>query len=79
MTVSMLLPVRVDEPRDDDEARRVDDLGVDRLEAGPDRRDAVVLDEDVTAEDVADRRVHREHVATLEQHSIRHQRLVHYD
>ena len=47
--------VRVDEARHDDAARGVDHLGVADLERRADGGDPIVLDQDVAAEDVADR------------------------
>ena len=48
------------------------DLGVARVELAADRRDRVVLDQDVSAEDVADLRIHAEDVTAAEQNAIRH-------
>ena len=51
---------------------RVDDLGVTDVEVAADGRDRVVLDQDVSAEDVSDLRIHGEDVAAAEQNAIRH-------
>src|SRR5207248_8140570 len=64
--------VRVDEAGDDDAVGRVDHLGVARVDRRADRGDAVVLDEDVAAEDVADLRVHAQDVTAPDQYSLRH-------
>jgi hypothetical protein len=63
----VLVMVRVDEPRHDDHAAGVDDLGR-RVEIRPDRRDFGTLDQDVGLLEVADGRIHRQHGAALEQH-----------
>ena len=39
---------------------------------GADRRDRVVLDQDVSAEDVSDLGIHAEDVAAAEQNALRH-------
>ena len=48
------------------------DLRVARVEVLADGCDAVVLDEDVAAEDVADVGIHAQDVAAAEQNSLRH-------
>ena len=47
----------VDEARDDDVAGGVDDVRAVRLQVRPDRRDAVVLDEDVGSRQLPESRV----------------------
>ena len=60
------VPVGVDEARDDDLARAVDDLGVG-LDGGLDADDLVVLDQHVAGGPVPDVRVHRQDGAALEE------------
>ena len=65
------VPVRVDEPRHDDHAARVDLLGIAYLEASADLDDHPVLDEHVAVRDLADLGVHRDHEAVANEQSLR--------
>src|SRR5690606_16208925 len=64
--------VGVDEAGDDDVAGDVDDLGVGRFQVGADGGDLRAFDEDVAPSQVAQLRVHRDHVTTLQQHAGSH-------
>ena len=63
--------VRVDEPRHDDHAARVDLLGIAYLETSADLDDHPVLDEHVAVRDLADVGVHRDHEAVANEQSLR--------
>ena len=65
--------MRVDEAGDDDVAGDVDHLGVDVAQVGADGGDAAVLDEDV-ADQVAQVRVHGEHVPAPQEQPVGHGR-----
>ena len=64
--------VGVDEPRDDDAIGGVDHLRVADVERRRDGGNAVVLDQEVTAEDVPERGIHRQHMATSQQRPPAH-------
>jgi hypothetical protein len=66
------VPMRVDEPGHDDAARDVDDLGLGRVDAVSDGRDALAFDEDVGSEEVPRPRIHREDVTAAEQNALGH-------
>src|SRR5207247_7486377 len=61
------MPVRIDEAGDDNAAGGVDHLRVARLEPAAHGRDALVLDQHVAAEDVAELGIHRQHM-TIPKH-----------
>jgi hypothetical protein len=63
----------IDEAGHDDAVGRVDDLGVARRDRRADRDDPLVLDQDVAAEDVADLRIHAQHMSSTEQHAVGHE------
>ena len=66
------MPVGVDESRNDDATRRVEDLCFDSVEPVADRGDASVLDQHVAAVEVADLRIHAQDMAAPEQNTPRH-------
>ena len=61
------VPVGIDESRHHDRVRRVDHLGVRRIDVRPHRGDALALDQHVGLFEVADRTIERQHAAALEQ------------
>ncbi len=62
----------VDEARNDDVAFGVDDVGALGRQVRPDRRDAVVLDEDVGVREFAELVVLGEDDASLDQRAVAH-------
>src|SRR5581483_11562783 len=66
------VPVSVDEPRDDDHARRVELARVARLELRAHGRDARAVDQDVPAPEVAEALVDRDHGGVADHRALAH-------